>query len=120
MDFRTPKPIGRDIEADFHPLHVGKGYDHCWVLRGGAELYDPVSGRVLTVETTQPGLQIYTGNYLDGCPAGKGGGRHADRDGVAMECQNFPDAVNKPSFPSPRLDPGQTYEQHIVFKFGVR
>lgn len=122
MDFRKAKPLGRDINTDFKPLKIGAGYDHCWVLKKGgvAELHDPVSGRTLTVGTTQPGLQVYTGNYLAGNPTSKSGRPYADRDGVALECQNFPDSPNKPSFPSPRLEPGQTYEQHIIFKFGTK
>ncbi len=122
MDFRKAKALGRDIDADFKPLKQGFGYDHCWALNkgGGAELYDPASGRTLTVGTTQPGLQVYTGNFLNGNPQGKSGRAYADRDGVALECQNFPDSPNKPSFPSPRLEPGQTYEQHITFKFGTK
>ncbi len=122
MDFRTPKPLGRDIDSPYPPLRQGFGYDHCWALNkgGGAELYEPDSGRVLTIETTQPGLQVYAGNFLSGGPQGKSGRAYADRDGVALECQGFPNAANIDSFPSIRLDPGQTYEQHIVFRFGVK
>lgn len=125
MDFTEAKPIGRDIKADFEALKIGKGYDHCWVidgyskgeLREVAELRDPESGRKLIVETTQPGMQIYTGNWLAGCPESISGGAYQDYDGVAIECQNFPDAPNKPSFPSSRLNPGEEYKEVIRFKF---
>ncbi len=127
MDFRQPKPLGRDIDAPFEQLIIGKGYDHCFPLDGyrpsflneAARLSDPTSGRTLTILTTQPGIQLYTGNWLDGNPLSKSGRPYADRDGVALECQNFPDAPNQPDFPSPRLDPGQTYRETIVFKFGL-
>jgi aldose 1-epimerase len=122
MDFRTAKPLGRDIDDPYPPLRQGFGWDHCWALdpKGGAQLYDPASGRVLDITTTQPGLQVYAGNFLSGGPQGKSGRAYADRDGVALECQGFPSAANTPSFPSVHLDPGQIYEQHIVFKFGVK
>ena len=128
MDFVTAKKIGRDIKADFPALKYGKGYDNCWVIDGAeagviqsaAELYAPESGRCLEVLTTQPGVQVYTGNWLAGCPEGKCGRSYNDYEGVAIECQNFPDSPNKPEFPSPVLRPGETYEQAIIFAFGVR
>ncbi len=128
MDFRTAKPLGRDIDTDYEPLHIGFGYDQCWVVDGWkkgvvgevGELYDPVSGRTLSIRSTQPGLQVYTGNFLSGGPQGKSGRAYADRDGVALECQGLPNAPNVPSFPSQRLDPGQTYEEHIIYRFGVK
>lgn len=127
MDFIVAKPLGRDIDADFPALKYGKGYDNCWVIDGAepgmiqsaAELYSPESGRVMEVFTTQPGVQIYTGNWLSGCPQGKSG-VYGDYDGVAIECQNFPDAPNKEDYPSPVLRPGEVYEQAIIFAFGVR
>lgn len=127
MDFIVAKPLGRDINADFPALKYGKGYDNCWVIDGAepgmiqsaAELYSPESGRVMEVLTTQPGVQIYTGNWLSGCPQGKSGA-YGDYDGVAIECQNFPDAPNKEDYPSPVLRPGEVYEQAIIFAFGVR
>ena len=125
MDFTTPKTIGRDIRADFAALNYGKGYDNCWVidsdgsLTDAAILTDPQSGRVLTVATTQPGVQVYTGNWLEGCPAGKDGATYHDYDGVAIECQAFPDAPNKPAFPSTLLAPGEEYNQIIEFKFST-
>ena len=128
MDFVTEKVIGAEIKADFHALNYGKGYDNCWVIDGyepdqiqeAAELYSPESGRVLNVYTTQPGVQIYTGNWLSGCPAGKNGHVYEDYTGVAIECQNFPDAPNKPDYPTAVLRPGEVYEQAIIFAFGVK
>ncbi len=128
MDFVTAKVIGQDIKADFPALVYGKGYDNCWVIDGAepgqlqecAELYAPESGRVLTMFTTQPGVQVYTGNWLEGCPKGKNGHIYHDYDGVAIECQNFPDAPNKADYPSAVLRPGEVYEQAIIFAFGVR
>lgn len=128
MDFRMLRPLGRDIEADYRPLRQGFGYDHCWAVRGWnrgvmadvAELYDPASGRVVRVRSTQPGLQVYAGNFLSGGPEGKSGRAYADRDGVALECQGFPNAPNIPEFPSVRLDPDDVYEQHIIYAFGVK
>ena len=128
MDFVTEKVIGAEIKADFPALNYGKGYDNCWVIDGyepgqiqeAAELYSPESGRVLNVYTTQPGVQIYTGNWLSGCPAGKDGHVYEDYTGVAIECQNFPDAPNKPDYPTAVLRPGEVYEQAIIFAFGVK
>lgn len=125
MDFTQPKAIGKDIHADFEALKIGKGYDHCWVvddykkgeLRDVAVLRSARSGRRLTVATTQPGVQVYTGNWLAGCPESISGHSYNDYDGVALECQNFPDAPNKPSFPSPVLRPGQEYDETIKFTF---
>lgn len=125
MDFTDFKAIGRDINADFHPLKVGKGYDHCWVsdeyakgvLKEVAVLRSAKSGRQLTISTTQPGMQVYTGNWLAGCPESISGGTYNDYDGVAIECQNFPDAPNHPEFPSSRLNPDEKYNETIIFKF---
>ena len=85
-----------------------------------AELYSEQSGRVLEVYTTQPGVQIYTGNWLMDSPMGKNGHKYVDYSGVAIECQNFPDAPNKSDYPSPVLRPGEVYEQAIIFAFSVR
>lgn len=125
MDFTEFKAIGKDINADFEALKIGKGYDHCWVvdgyekgtLREVAQLRGPKSGRIMTVSTTQPGMQIYTGNWLAGCPESISGGEYKDYDGVAIECQGFPDAPNKPAFPSPVLRPGEEYDETIKFTF---
>lgn len=125
MDFTSPRTLGADIKAEFPALIYGKGYDNCWLLDGwnagtlrrAATLSDPKSGRVLEVDTTQPGVQIYTGNWLAGSPVGKCGRSYNDYDGVAIECQGLPDSINKPQFPSVVLRPGQTYDQTIVFRF---
>lgn len=128
MDFVNPKLIGRDIKADFEALKIGKGYDHCWVIDGheagqiqsAAELYSPESGICLEVLTTQPGIQVYTGNWLSGCPKGKSGRSYEDYCGVALECQHFPDSPNKPEYPSTELRPGEMFEEAIIFAFGTK
>lgn len=128
MDFVNEKVIGSEIKADFPALNYGKGYDNCWVIDGyepgqiqeAAELYSPESGRVLNVYTTQPGVQVYTGNWLAGSPVAKCGRSYNDYDGVAIECQNYPDAPNKADYPSAVLRPGEVYQQAIIFAFGVR
>ena len=125
MDFRTAKPIGRDIKADFPTLKYGKGYDNCWVLDGAtglklaAELSSAVSGRRLEVWTDQPAAQVYTGNWLEGSPVSKSGRSYHDYDGVAIECQDLPDAPNHPAFPSTELRPGQTYRRTILFRLST-
>ncbi len=128
MDFTVEKTIGRDFKADFAALKYGKGYDNCWIIDGttpgqlqtAAWLCSPESGRTVEVTTTQPAVQIYTGNWLEGCPTGKCGRSYHDYEGVAIECQNFPDAPNEPDFPSPVLRPGETFRQAIIFAFGVK
>lgn len=124
MDFRKTKKIGEDIHSDFQALKYGKGYDNCWVLRGGSELKKAVvlsddrSGRSLEVWTTQPAVQIYTGNWLAGSPLSKSGRSYNDYDGVAIECQNYPDAPNKEEFPGAELRKGELYSQRIEFRLG--
>lgn len=128
MDFLNMKTIGRDINKDFPALKYGKGYDACWCIDGympgqlqdAAELYSKVSGRVLKVVTTQPGVQIYTGNWLNGCPVGKRGRIYHDYDAVAIECQHYPDSPNKPEYPSVVLEAGKTFREAIIFAFSVR
>ncbi|MCR5003028.1 MAG: galactose mutarotase [Bacteroidales bacterium] len=128
MDFINPKKLGADIKADFPALKYGKGYDACWVIDGhvdgqlqdAALLYSETSGREVKVTTTQPGVQIYTGNWLTGCPEGKNGHIYKDYDGVAVECQKFPDSPNKPDFPTAVLRPGEVYEEAIIFEFSTR
>jgi aldose 1-epimerase len=129
MDFTAAKTLGADIHADFPALVYGKGYDNCYVidrwwegranhqLHLAAELTDPTSGRTLTVSTTQPGVQIYTGNWLAGCPANKDGRSYNDYEGVAIECQALPDSINRPQFPSVVLRPGEKYDETIIFSF---
>ena len=128
MDFREFKELGIDINEDFKPLKIGKGYDHCWIIDGwmakcpakqSVMLAAPSSGRVLTISSTQPGVQIYTGNWLAGSPKNNSGRSYNDYDGVAIEMQGFPDAPNKSNFPSQRLNPGEKYHEEIDFAFSV-
>jgi len=126
FDFRKPTPIGARIAVDDPQLAAGQGYDHNFVLnrRGpglqlAARVREPKSGRVMAVLTTEPGIQFYTGNFLDGTLVGKGGARYAKRSGFCLETEHFPDSPNQPSFPSTRLDPGQKYETTTVYRFSV-
>jgi len=128
MDFTCAKTLGRDIKKDFPAIRTGKGYDACFVIDGympgqlqdAAELYSKKTGRFLKVVTTQPGVQIYTGNWLSGCPAGKKGRIYHDYDGVAIECQHFPDSPNHPDYPSTVLKAGKTFKEAIIFAFSVK
>lgn len=128
MDFTESKAIGRDIKQPFPALEYGKGYDNCWVIDGYcrgalktvAILEAPGSGRVLQVATTQPAVQVYTGNWLAGSPVNAEGRSYNDYDGVAIECQGMPDAPNHPDFPSQQLYPGQLYNERIEFKFATK
>ncbi|MHA6718075.1 aldose epimerase family protein [Sphingomonas sp. RS6] len=126
FDFRRPKPIGRDIAVDDAQLRLGQGYDHNFVVgdasgpqRRVATLYDPASGRVVDLHSTEPGLQFYSGNHLAGGAPGTGGGTYPARGGLCLEPQKFPDSPNQPAFPSARLDPGDTYRHDILFRFRV-
>ena len=123
FDFTTPTAIGARIDQDDQQLKFGKGYDHNWVLnRTGdglskaAEVRDPKSGRVMEVWTTEPGLQFYTGNFLDGKFSGKGR-PFSLRSAFCMETQHYPDSPNKPDFPTTTLRPGQTYHTNSVYRF---
>ncbi len=127
FDFRQPTPIGARIDADDAQLRVAGGYDHNFVLtRSGsglvlaARLADPVSGRILDVHTTEPGLQFYSGNFLDGTVRGKGGVIYEHRSAVCLEPQHFPDSPNQPAFPSTVLIPGAEYRSRTVFAFTTR
>jgi aldose 1-epimerase len=124
LDFRTPKPIGADIDADYRQIAMGGGFDHCWVLNGApgeyhhfATVRHPESGRILKVYTDQPGVQFYSGNFLNNSLPAKGGGMYGPRSGFCLETQHFPDAPNQAGFPSVRLDPGQTYEHRTTYAF---
>ena len=128
MDLRKPTKIGAGINDDYQQLKVGThaGYDHNWVLNKkddsltlAARVRDPKSGRVLEVLTTEPGVQFYTGNFLDGTEKGKGGKVYPYRGALCLETQHFPDSPNHPSFPSTELKPGQTFDSTTVFKFSV-
>ncbi len=127
FDFRKPTAIGARINQDDEQLKLGKGYDHNWVLnRKGAGLSlaahveEPTTGRVMEVLTFEPGLQFYTGNFLDGTLKGKNGKVYAHRAAFCMETQHFPDSPNKPSFPSTELKPGQEYHTTTVYRFSVK
>jgi len=125
MDFTKPTTIGDRVDADFEALKLGGGYDHAWVIKKGtgvrldARVKDPKSGRVMEISSDQPAIQFYGGNFLDGKAAGKGGVAYAKRTAFALETENFPDAPNKSSFPSPVLRPGETYKHSMVFKFSA-
>ncbi|HTB15244.1 MAG TPA: aldose epimerase family protein [Bryobacteraceae bacterium] len=124
FDFRKATAIGARIEQNDQQLKLGKGYDHNWVLnKRGAELSlaarveEPSTGRVMEVWTTQPGIQFYTGNFLDGTIKGKGGTVYARRSALCLETQHFPDSPNKPKFPSTVLKPGMEFKSTTVYKF---
>lgn len=126
MDFRSPTAIGARIRNSETQLLYGGGYDHNWVLADpasgpnvAARVIEPNSGRTLTVQTTEPGLQFYSGNFLDGTLAGTSGRTYRQGDGFALETQHFPDSPNHASFPSTVLRPGQTYDSTTVLQFGV-
>jgi aldose 1-epimerase len=128
MDFRKPTKIGARIDSDYQQLRAGThpGYDHNWVLNKkddsvtlAARVHDPKSGRVLEVLTTEPGVQFYAGNFLDGTIKGKGGKVYEYRGALCLETQHFPDSPNQPSYPSTELKAGQTYESNTVFKFST-
>ncbi|KRA59161.1 aldose epimerase [Caulobacter sp. Root655] len=125
FDFRTPKVVSERVRDARDPqIVVGRGYDHNMVLTGkaggaprlAARLADPKSGRVLEILSDQPGIQFYTGNFIDGTTVGKSGKIYRQGDGIALEPQHFPDAPNKPAFAPVRLDPGQTYRNVMVFR----
>ena len=129
FDFRTPTAIGARIDRDDEQLRYGRGYDHNFVLNKGAtgneptlaaRVYEPTSGRVMEVATTEPGLQFYSGNFLDGTLQGKRGVVYRHRYGFAMETQHFPDSPNKPAFPSTILRPGEEYRSRTIYRFGVQ
>jgi len=126
FDFRVSKPIGRDIDADEEQIRFGGGYDHNFVLNMQprtrtfiARIYDPSSGRTLEVLTQEPGVQFYTGNFLDGTITGRGGAI-AKRSAFCLETQHFPDSPNQPTFPSTLLQPGEKYATSTIYKFGVK
>jgi aldose 1-epimerase len=127
FDFQKPTGIGLRIDADDEQLRNGKGYDHNWVLDSGggklapaAEVYEATTGRVLEVLTTQPGIQFYSGNFLDGTITGKDGKVYGKRSALCLETQHFPDSPNQPNFPSTELKPGQRYQQVTIFRFSAR
>ena len=127
FDFRKPTPIGARINQQDEQMKFGNGYDHNWVLNKkagelslAARVYEPTSGRVLEVFSTEPGLQFYTGNFLDGKITGKNGWVYKFRTAFCMEPQHFPDSPNHPEFPSTELKPGETYRHTLIYKFSTQ
>ena len=127
FDFNTPKAIEQDVtNFENEQLKFGKGYDHNWVLntkgditKVAAKLTSPVTGITMEVYTNEPGVQVYTGNFLDGTVKGKKGVVYPQRASVCLETQHYPDSPNKPHWPSVLLEPGQTYQSRCIYKFGV-
>lgn len=126
FDFRTPKTIGQDIDADNEQIKNGAGYDHCFVLNKkeegelsfAAKIKEPISGRTMEVYTTEPGVQVYTDNWADGYK-GQNGATFPRRSAICFEAQHFPDSPNRPYFPSVVLNPSEQYTQKTIYKFGV-
>nr|WP_235855742.1 aldose epimerase family protein [Allomuricauda aequoris] len=124
FDFTTAHLIGQEIDSRNEQLQLGNGYDHCWVLNKkerefelGARAYHPTTGRVLEVYTDEPGVQFYSGNFLDGTLPAQKGSIYGKRAGFCLETQHYPDSPNQPSFPSVRLNPGEAYTSKTTFKF---
>jgi aldose 1-epimerase len=127
MDFTAPTPIGTRIATADEQIRHGLGYDHTWVLEKqagmlgrAARLSDPASGRVMDVYTTEPAIQFYAGNLLDGSLTGKGGQRYTKHSGLCLETQHFPDSPNQPQFPSTVLRPDEVYRQTTIYRFTVQ
>ena len=127
FDFTIPHTIGERIGADHQQMGFGGGYDHNWVLNGtpaegmtlAARVSEPTTGRTMEILTTEPAIQFYSGNFLDGTLTGKGGVVYQHRTGFCLETQHYPDSPNKPDFPSTILRPGEEYRTQTVFRFGV-
>ena len=128
FDFRNSTVIGSRIDKDNQQLQYGRGYDHNWVIDGtgngkmvaAARAYDPASGRVLEISTTEPGIQFYTGNFLDGTIHGKGGKVYVHRGAFCLETQHFPDSPNHPAFPSTELKPGMKFDSTTIYRFSAK
>ena len=127
FDFTNAKRIGQDIEDGHEQIQIGNGYDHSWVLRDFnssirkvASVWHKESGRLMEVYTTEPGMQLYTGNFLDGTLPAKDGGVYERRSGFCLETQHHPDSPNQPEFPSVILQPGQTYRSETTYKFTIK
>jgi aldose 1-epimerase len=127
MDFARPTPIGARIASDYEQLKFGGGYDHNWVVNWGgrslalaARVHEPTTGRVMEVLTTEPGIQFYSGNFLDGTIKGKNAIVYAHRYGFCLETQHYPDSPNKPNFPSTVLRPGEKYQTTTIYRFSTR
>lgn len=127
LDFTTQTKVGTRIDDNYEQLVLGKGYDHNFVINrkaqglvSAARAYEPTSGRVMEISTDQPGVQFYTGNFLDGSVTGKQGHVYKQRYGLCFETQHFPDSPNHPEFPSVVLRPGQTFHSRTIFKFSAK
>lgn len=128
FDFNNSTPVGERIEAEHPQIKIGMGYDHCWVLKEEyndtlqevIEVYDPLSGRVMTIKTTEPGVQFYSGNFLDGSIVGQDNQKYTHRYALCLETGRYPNTPNKPSYPSATLMPGETYTSTTVFSFDTR
>jgi aldose 1-epimerase len=127
FDFRAPTAIGARIGQGDEQLKFGKGYDHNWVVNKKpgklalmAHVTEPATGRVMEVWSTEPGLQFYSGNFLDGTITGKGGWVYANRNAFCMEPQHFPDSPNKPAFPTVELKPGEVFKNTILYRFSAQ
>lgn len=127
FDFKISKTIGKEIDANDVQLKNGNGYDHTWVINKSkdsltlaATAFDPSTNRILNVYTTEPGVQFYTGNFLDGSITGKNGNLYSRRNGFCLETQHFPDSPNQPNFPSVELNPGQTFNSTTIYEFSVK
>lgn len=128
FDFTAAKPIGKDIAADDEQVRFGNGWDHCWVINQKkpgeltlvARVHEPTTGRVMEMHTTEPAVQFYSGNFLDGSNIGKGGKPYNFRNGFCLEAEHYPDSPNQAKFPSVVLKPGQTYRQTTVYKFSTK
>ena len=120
MDFRTPKPICRDIDCDYEPLHLQGGYDHNWEVfcNPCATLTDPDSGRTMSVYTDCPGIQFYSGNFLN--EAGKDGIHYGKHAGIALETQFYPDSIHKADWAQPVVEAGKNYHSETVYRFGCK
>lgn len=127
FDFRTAKMVGKEIDAENEQLTFGKGYDHCWVLNGekgtlrfAASAYDKASGRFMEIYSEEPGIQFYSGNFLDATLPMPDGGTYGHRTGFCLETQHYPNSPNQPEFPSVVLKPGETYSTKTTFKFSTK
>jgi aldose 1-epimerase len=127
LDFTTQTKVGARIDDNYEQLVLGKGYDHNFVINGKAEglvlaarAYEPTSGRVIEISTDQPGVQFYTGNFLDGTVTGKQGHVYKQRYGLCFETQHFPDSPNHPEFPSAVLRPGETFHSRTIWRFSAK
>ena len=129
FDFTTAKPIGRDIDQENQQLNYGGGFDHNWILNRGdekdtltlaARVFEPTTGRVMEIHTTEPGIQFYCGNFLDGRLSGKSGKPYLHRGGFCLETQHYPDSPNQDNFPSTILRPGKEHRTRTIFKFTTK